>query len=164
MQTYEAIEKGIENHDVAALREAIGSICYTCRDFSNGEFDAVVSDVEKRGIKLREDQLIGEATISSRKTSFTDEDFAKAVFYLKGNFCDERIEDVKKIGKTLYASESKNQNKSLNAVKENKRSQTGKNPNQVSHQSKQDQNIKIFVSLGVMAIIMVVIICLLLKK
>lgn len=28
MQTYEAIEKGIENHDVAALREAIGSILY----------------------------------------------------------------------------------------------------------------------------------------
>ena len=160
MQTYEAIEKGIENHDVAALREAIGSICYTCRDFSNGEFDAVV----KRGIKLREDQLIGEATISSRKTSFTDEDFAKAVFYLKGNFCDERIEDVKKIGKTLYASESKKSNKSLNAVNENKRSQTGKNPNQVSHQSKQDQNIKMFMPLGVMAIIIVVIICLLLKK
>lgn len=164
MQTYEAIEKGIENHDVAALREAIGSICYTCRDFSNGEFDAVVNDVEKRGIKLRDDQLIGEATISSRKTSFTDEDFAKAVFYLKGNFCDERIEDVKKIGKTLYASESKNQNKTLNAINENKRSQTGKNPNQVSHQSKQDQNIKMFVPLGVMAIIIVVIICLLLKK
>ena len=164
MQTYEAIEKGIENHDVAALREAIGSICYTCRDFSNGEFDAVVSDVEKRGLKLRDDQLIGEATISSRKTSFNDEDFAKAVFYLKGNFCDERIEDVKKIGKTLYASESKNQNKTLNAINENKRSQTGKNPNQVSHQSKQDQNIKMFVPLGVMAIIIVVIICLLLKK
>lgn len=164
MQTYEAIEKGIENHDVVALREAIGSICYTCRDFSNGEFDAVVSDVEKRGIKLRDDQLIGEATISSQKTSFNDEDFAKAVFYLKGNFCDERIEDVKKIGKTLYASESKNQNKTLNAINENKRSQTGKNPNQVSHQSKQDQNIKMFVPLGVMAIIIVVIICLLLKK
>ena len=38
------------------------------------------------------------------------------------------------------------------------------NPNQVSHQSKQDQNIKMFMPLGVMAIIIVVIICLLLKK
>ena len=33
MQKYDAVEKGIANKDIKALREAIGSICYTNRDF-----------------------------------------------------------------------------------------------------------------------------------
>lgn len=102
MQKYDAIENGIAQNDVNALREAIGSICYTNRDFSNGEFFEAIKYVESKGIQLKDAVLVGNATISSQKSEFTDEDFAKAIFELKRNFCDERIQDVKTIGKKLY--------------------------------------------------------------
>ena len=101
MQKYDAIEKGIAENDVNGLRESIGSICYTCRDFSDGEFDEVVNYVVSKGISLFETALNGEL-VSANKDTFTDEDFARAVFELKRNFCKERIADVKKIGATLY--------------------------------------------------------------
>lgn len=107
MQQYEAIENGIKNKDVKALREAIGSICYTSRDFSSGEFDEAIQYVESKGIQLKDEKLIGDPTISSQKDSFTDDDFADAIFELKNNFCDERIKDVKNIGKKLYGSSKK---------------------------------------------------------
>ena len=100
MQKYESIERGIANNDIVGLREAIGSICYTSRDFSSGEFDEVLRYVESKGIKLKDDTLDGDL-ISDGKTAYTDEDFARAVFMLKKNFCKERIADVKKIGKAL---------------------------------------------------------------
>lgn len=107
MQKYEAIEQGILEKDVAALKEAIGNICYTCRDFSDGEFDRIVRYVESNGITLMDDGIEGNPTISSQKGYFTDDDFSRAVFELKRNFCKERIDDVKKIGKTLYKDVAK---------------------------------------------------------
>lgn len=104
---YEAIEKGIANNDVKALREALGSIIYTNRDFSNGEFFKVLNYVESKGIKVKDSELIGKPPITSQKSEFTDEDFARAIFELKKNFCDERIKDVKTIGEKLYGKGNK---------------------------------------------------------
>lgn len=127
MQRYEAIENGIKNNDISALREAIGSICYTSRDFSSGEFDEAIKYVESKGIKLKDDMLMGNTTISSIKEDFTDEDFADAVFELKNNFCDERINDVKIIGKKLYGRIPKGDNETNIS--------NGASPNHQSHQS-----------------------------
>lgn len=127
MQRYEAIENGIKNNDISALREAIGSICYTSRDFSSGEFDEAIKYVESKGIKIKDDMLIGNTTISSTKEDFTDEDFADAVFELKNNFCDERINDVKIIGKKLYGRIHKEDNETNIS--------NGASPNHQSHQS-----------------------------
>jgi hypothetical protein len=104
MQKYEAIERGILENDLEALRESVGSICYTCRNFKNGEFDEVVEYVISRGIPLIDPELKGEL-VSSGKESFTDGDFARAVFELKENFCNERIADVKTIGAALYPND-----------------------------------------------------------
>lgn len=98
---YNAIENGIKNKDIKSLRETIGSICYTNRNFSDGEFDEAIKYVESKGIKIKE-KYDGKGLIHTGKSSFTDEDFARAVFNLKKNFCDERIKDVKTIGKSLY--------------------------------------------------------------
>lgn len=107
MQKYDTIEKGIKNNDIRSLRAAIGSICCISRDFSDGEFDEVVKYVEQHGIKLKDNELIGRPTISSQKNEFSEEDFARAIFELKKNFCDERIEDVKAIGRALYGNNKK---------------------------------------------------------
>ena len=120
MQTYEAIENGIRERDVEALREAIGGLCYACPDFSDGEFDEVVAYVTAQEIPLLDPALDGEL-IGADKESFTDEDFARAVFELKRNFCEERIADVKAIGMALYG--------------ENTDAETGDDPNAEGHQT-----------------------------
>lgn len=42
MQKYEEIENGIATRNITALREAIGNICFTSKDFSSGEFDEAI--------------------------------------------------------------------------------------------------------------------------
>lgn len=132
MQRYEAIEQGIARRDIRALREAIGTICYLNRDFSSGEFDEAVRYVESKGIQLKDDGLIGELPVSSQKSSFTEDDFGAAVFELKENFCNERIEDVKKIGKALY---SVKEQAKLETRRQMGQTKHGTDPNAESHQT-----------------------------
>ena len=156
MEKYESIERGILQNDIASLRESIGSICYICRDFSNGEFDAVVEYVCGKGVDLMDKELVGEL-ISSDKTTYTDEDFARAIFLLKKNFCQERIDDVKKIGKTLYKREEKFQTPQT----------TGTDPNAQSHQaSKKDSKIRFagLVAIGMAIVAVAIILVILFKK
>lgn len=101
MQRYEAIEKGIANKDIRKLRAAIANICYTSRDFSSNEFDEAVQYVKANGINIMDREVKGQL-ISKEKNSYSEDDFADAVFMLKENFCQERIADVKKIGRAVY--------------------------------------------------------------
>ena len=152
MKKYEAVEMGIAKKDIKGLRETVGNFCYTCRDFSDGEFDEMVKYIEKKGLKLVEDHLIGNPTISSQKTTFTDEDYADAVFELKRNFCQERISDVKTIGKKLYGTQ-KPEGKKGQAPK-------GENcPKEMGHQAQR----KLGIIVGVVAIVVVVMIMWLMK-
>lgn len=106
MNKFDFLDKRINANDIEDLRNAISNISYTSRDFSSGEFDEAVRYVESKGIKLKEDCLVGEL-VSNGKSSFSNEDFARAVFELKKNFCQDRIDDLKKIGYSLYGSNSK---------------------------------------------------------
>lgn len=110
LQKYDAIERGIKSNDIPRLRRVIGNICYTNRSFSNGEFDEAINYVMNKGIKLKDDRLVGQL-ISQKTGPYTDNDFADAVFGLKENFCDERINDVKAIGRSLYTNLNKNPTK-----------------------------------------------------
>lgn len=136
MQKYESIEKGIKEKDIKGLRESVGSICYVDRDFSDGEFDQVLSYIESKNINIKDDKLVGNL-ISSQKSTYNDEDFARAVFELKKNFCDERINDVKKIGKDLYSSKENVNNK--------------KDPNVKSHQNSKSKKVPIIIGILVAA-------------
>lgn len=142
---YEAIEKAIAQKDMKALREAVGNICYTSRDFSSGEFDEAIKYAKEKGMDIKESSLTGKPTISSQKSSFTDDDFAEAVFALKENFCDERIQDVKEIGKKLYGAKNQKQEHASN------KNQTGT--------SGQEQNEKMPAAIGAAtaAIILIII-------
>ena len=142
MRKYDEIEKGIADNDIERIREAIGSICYVDRDFSKGEFDRVLRYVESKGIKVKDDTLDGKL-ISDGKTAYTDKDFTRAIFMLKKNFCNERIEDVKKIGKTLYKKTvQKEQNKSNQNQTDNKEKESKKEdiPENKDETSKSEQN------------------------
>ena len=107
--------------------------------------------VESKGIKLKDDTLDGKL-ISDGKMAYTDEDFARAVFMLKKNFCNERIADVKKIGKALYKK---------TAPVSVKSSQTGTNPKKAqSHREESNLGQILPVAIGA-AIILIAIIILL---
>lgn len=101
---YDYLNRRIVENDPSMLRESLGSMIYGCRDFSDGEFDGAVRYVEAHGIKLKE-PYDGKELVSDSKpeSEWTDDDFAVAIARLKRNFCDERINDVKKIGKKLYS-------------------------------------------------------------
>lgn len=160
MRKYEAIEIGIKGNDIRVLREAIGNICYTSRNFSSGEFDEAIRYVESYGIKLKDERLVGDPPISSQKSTFTDDDFADAIFELKENFCDERIRDVKTIGKALYGNsseEAKPRNNTQNTPIQ--KTSYGTDPNVSSHQTS-NRGIVI----GLVAVVVVLIIALLLLK
>ena len=105
MKLYQAIENEISIDDISALHEAVGNICYTCKDFSNGEFDEAVAYFSSKVPGFMDNHLVGNL-ISSEKTNYSEDDFADAIFMLKKNFCKERIEDVKKIGKAVYGNSS----------------------------------------------------------
>lgn len=169
MQKYKIIEDAIAQKDIEALREAVGSICYASRDFSSGEFDQVVNYIESKGIRLKDDSLIGPPTISSQKDTFDEEDFTIAVFELKNNFCDERIQDVRTIGQALYGSDSQKESLSKDTFL-GKHTQTNKNeqkenkvldPNLQSHPHK---IAKALVMCVVAVIILMVILLILSRK
>ena len=169
MQKYDAVEKGIANNDIKALREAIGSICYTNRDFSNGEFFEVVSYVESKGIKLKDDTLLGAEPVSKIKSEFNEDDFTRAVFELKRNFCDERIKDVETIGKKLYEKKVTQNEASTNRVEKqtqervsqkqtvNRNVESGEFPNSQSHQPYDTG--KMIIGAVAIAVIIVMIAC-----
>lgn len=106
MNKFDFLDDKIQAKDVNFLRDAIGSICYINRDFARDDFDEAISYVESKGIKLKEDSLVGEL-VSKGKTNFTEDDFEDAVFELKENFCQERIDDVMMIGKAVYGGRPK---------------------------------------------------------
>ena len=101
MKLYQKIENEISIGDIYALRQAVGSICYTSRDFSSSDFDEAVAYFSSKVPGFMDDHLDGEL-VSDGKSSFVKSDFTKAVFMLKENFCKERIADVKKIGRAVY--------------------------------------------------------------
>ena len=100
---YEKIEENINGKDCNGLREALGNLCYTSRDFSSGEFDKELENAEKRVPEVYQ-EYDKKQLVSDEKSEYTAEDFSEAVFLLKENFCKERINDVKKIGKALYGN------------------------------------------------------------
>ena len=152
MQKYDVIERGIAKNDVQLLREAIGNMCYINQDFSNNEFFEVIEYVEKKGIELKDKELKGKPTISSQKSEFEEEDFTRAVFELKNNFCDERIKDVETIGKKLYG-------KKAAATKPTEPNKVpGTNPNQSSHQKDTEPMvIRVLVVAAIIAIVIVIL-------
>lgn len=191
MQKNESIERAILQNDIIFLREAIGNICYIYRDFSNDEFDAMVEYVCGKGVELMDNELIG-GLISNGKTTYTDDDFTRAIFELKKNFCQERIDDVKKIGKILYKRTEEIQPQTPSTSELNKDSFwermvdggrdgfneakkigknfysqiTGKNPNAPSHQTSKKAKLKRagLVALGLAIVSVAITLVILFKK
>ncbi|WP_026836125.1 hypothetical protein [Eubacterium xylanophilum] len=101
MKKFDLIEEGIRDNDVDTIRQVLCNLIYTCQDFSDNVFDETLNYVEnERNIKVRESMLEGEL-VSAEKNDFSFDDLNEAVIRLGENFCSERIDDCKKIGKLI---------------------------------------------------------------
>ena len=102
-ETYDIdiIKKAIAEKDIIALREMVSSIIFVDRNFSKNRFYDILNYVNSKLNIMDECGLKGEL-ISDTKTNYSQDDFSKALHLLENNFCYERIEDVKKIGRKLY--------------------------------------------------------------
>lgn len=113
------ISKCIQDKDIGALREYIGTIIYSDRAFLHGEFEAAVKYLtEDCFLTELFEPFNGDPPLKSKRSNcaFQQSDFTEAVYDLKDNFCRERIEDVKIIGRFLYKDmqlEAEQNNKQL---------------------------------------------------
>lgn len=106
----EKVLKCIEERDFPALREYIGTIIYTDRAFLHGEFEAAIRYLTEECYLTEIFEKFNENPPLKSKSGtmhYKVEDFTAAVYELKNNFCRERIEDVKTIGKDLYYFEQR---------------------------------------------------------
>lgn len=105
------VQECIANNDIRGLKGAFVGIIFSDRSFSKGEFDDTLDYIRKESnLKILESFDNGE--ILSKKISggnITEDDFEEAVYNLKVNFCTERIDDVKKLGRALYGKNIKSQ-------------------------------------------------------
>ncbi|MFL0167269.1 hypothetical protein [Candidatus Clostridium helianthi] len=106
------VQECIQNNDIRGLRGAFVGIIFSDRSFSKGEFKNTLDYIcEETNLKILESFDNGE--LLSKKINegnITEDDFGEAVYNLKVNFCKERIDDVKKIGKHLYGKSLNSEN------------------------------------------------------
>lgn len=110
------VDQGIQENDMMCVRRALTSMCPFDRAFTQGKFDNGIEYVlREKGIS--EDKLyvafdptlfpLMRERVDTKDSTLTEDDYTHAVFYLTENFCKERIEDVKKLGRYLFPNEGK---------------------------------------------------------
>lgn len=110
------IDQGIRENDMMCVRRALTSMCPFDRVFAQGKFDNGIEYVLRvKGISEDELYVAFDPTlfplmserVDAKDSTLTEDDYTHAVFYLTENFCPERIEDVKKLGRYLFPNEMK---------------------------------------------------------
>ncbi|NFT91102.1 hypothetical protein FDF86_01560 [Clostridium botulinum] len=105
------VQECIENNNIRGLKGAFVGIIFSDRSFSKREFDETL-DYVRRETNLEILEGFDGGELLSKKSSsgnITEDVFEEAVYNLKVNFCKERIDDVKKLGKYLYGKNIKPQ-------------------------------------------------------
>ena len=103
----EALQKG----NLDSARCVIANLCPFDRTFTTGKFDDALEYAHKiKGVNLYVpfdstlDPLYTDRIMRNDPT-LEEKDFAYSVAMLKENFCPERIEDTKKLGRYLFPEE-----------------------------------------------------------
>lgn len=110
------VDKALQEENLRSARCVISNICPFDRTFTTGEFeDALEYVIKVKGVDIFEpfdaslNPLYGER-VDRKDPTLEEDDFAVSVAYLKENFCPERIEDTKKLGRYLFPNEMHNKN------------------------------------------------------
>lgn len=121
----EYLREHLEKKEVKKVANDLGVMVYTEPTLSDGRLDSMLKYIEKNYREVY-DQLIEKCDETQFKrftqngkiavNNLNDDIFADAVFALKNNFCSERIEDVRILGKYLYAQKESAENNKDDAV------------------------------------------------
>ena len=105
------VDKALREGNLRSARRVISNICPSDRTFTTSEFEDALEYVQNvKGVDIYEpfDPLLKPLyaeRIDRRDPTLEEDDFAASVACLKENFCPERIEDTKKLGRYLFPEE-----------------------------------------------------------
>lgn len=57
LSKYDAINQGILNNDIRALREALGNICYADAGFKTNDFADALAEIKEHNIAIKDPSL-----------------------------------------------------------------------------------------------------------
>lgn len=146
----EVIDKDIQDGNIQGIREDIGILLYTREGFFR-EFDEAIDYVERKGINIKE-TYNREPLIPAVNPAYTDEAFAEAVFYLKNNFCKERIAYVKELGKARYGQSAPAADEKKPEQAESKKGAGDTDPKSPSHQKRNP-----LLMAGILAVLVIIV-------
>lgn len=100
------LDERIKAGDRIALISLLTNICYVDKNFSTGEFDEALNYVKERYSGIFAPSLDADPPLYGPRVKngeqLTNKDFTDAVAHLNYNFCQERVDDIKKLGKHLF--------------------------------------------------------------
>lgn len=105
------IDEALQEKDLSRVRRMLSDVCAFDRTFSTEEFDDAVEYVcQVKGVDIYEPfdaslKPLYTKRVDQKDPTLEEDDFAVSVAYLKENFCPERIEDTKKLGRYLFPEE-----------------------------------------------------------
>lgn len=105
------IDQALQEGNLKSARRVIANVCPFDRTFTTGEFEDALEYVRViKGVDIYEpfDESIKPLyaeRVDQKDPSLEEKDFAYSVASLKRNFCPERIEDTKKLGRYLFPDE-----------------------------------------------------------
>lgn len=145
-KVHKLVIENVEKGDVDALKSNIGVVINFDKNFSKGYVHENLEYIKRHKINLYDGSLDQTKPLLSNKSEYTDEDFSKAIFYLRKNFCKERLMDVQKIGQDLYKEK-------VSEIESNQKQQ-GQNyaqQNFSNDNKKKEKKIAIAIGVGIVA-------------
>lgn len=112
------IDQALQEGNIKSARRVIANICPFDRTFTTSKFEDALEYVrDVKGVDIYEpfDESIKPLyaeRVDRKDQTLEADDFAVSVAYLKENFCPERIEDTKKLGRYLFPEEMHQNKKS----------------------------------------------------
>lgn len=106
-QPNKEMQDQIDKGSVSGIKTCLIGIIFSDRTLSNNKFEEAIAYIKKEdNIRLMENYDGGALVKHIKEYSQSNtEDFKEAVFLLKNNFCEERIEELKNIANVVYPSE-----------------------------------------------------------
>lgn len=110
------VDESLREGNLKSVRRIISNICPSDRAFTTSKFADALEYVRKvKGVDIYEPfdaslKPLYAERVDRKDPTLEEDDFAASVACLKENFCPERIEDTKKLGRYLFPNEMHNKN------------------------------------------------------
>lgn len=149
------------NNKISKVRTAIIGIISADPAFNTSRYDDAINYVQEKGILL---SILFEnldeskfPSINNDKSQWNTEYFAKATIYCENNFCKERINHLREVGKKVYGV-SDNLLEDIGQVKNELSRQTSKVAMRKKELQKEHTPIWLYLVLAAVAIVILVMI------